>query len=154
MADETHTYTTSLRWTAERRGTFSPTGLPQLEVATPPEFPGGHPGVWSPEHLFVAAAEACLMTTFLAIAGNSKLAFKEYSSQAVGTLEKTAEGYRVSRIVLRPRLVIGDAAAVERAKRILERSEQLCLISRSMKTEVTLEAEVVVAPSSAAVRVP
>ncbi len=144
MAEESHTYTTSLRWTAERRGTLSPEGLPQLEVATPPEFPGGHPGIWSPEHLFVAAAEACLMTTFLAIAANSKLAFKEYSSRAEGRLEKTADGFRITKIVLRPRLVITDAAAADRAKRILERSEQLCLISRSMKTEVSLEAEVVV----------
>ena len=146
MADESHTYTTSLRWTAERRGALSAEGLPQLEVATPPQFPGGHPGIWSPEHLFVAAAEACLMTTFLAIAGNSKLAFKEYSSSAEGLLEKTAEGFRITKILLRPRLVITDAAAADRAKRILERSEQLCLISKSMKTEIVLEPEVVVAP--------
>ena len=146
MADESHTYTTSLRWTAERRGTLSAQDLPQVEVATPPQFPGGHPGIWSPEHLFVAAAEACLMTTFLAIAGNSKLAFKEYSSSAEGLLEKTAEGFRITKIHLRPRLVITDAAAADRAKRILERSEQLCLISKSMKTEIILEPEVVVAP--------
>ena len=146
MADESHTYTTSLRWTAERRGTLSAEGLPQLEVATPPEFPGGHPGIWSPEHLFVAAAEACLMTTFLAIAGNSKLAFREYSSRAEGLLEKTPEGFRITKIVLHPRLVIADPAAADRARRILERAEQICLITASMKTETTLEAEVVVAP--------
>jgi organic hydroperoxide reductase OsmC/OhrA len=145
MADESHTYTTSLRWTAERRGTLSSEGLPQVEVATPPQFPGGHPGLWSPEHLYVAAAEACLMTTFLAIAANSKLAFKEYSSSATGLLEKTAEGFRITKITLRPRLVITDAAAADRARRILERSEQLCLISSSMKTETVLEPEVVVA---------
>jgi organic hydroperoxide reductase OsmC/OhrA len=86
------------------------------------------------------------MTTFLAIAGNSKLAFREYSSSAEGLLEKTPDGFRITKIVLRPRLVITDAAAVDRAKRILERSEQLCLISNSMKTEIALEAEVVVAP--------
>jgi organic hydroperoxide reductase OsmC/OhrA len=145
MADESHTYTTSLRWNAERRGTLSSEGLPQVQVATPPQFPGGHPGFWSPEHLYVAAAEACLMTTFLAIATNSKLAFKEYSSSATGLLEKTAEGFRITKITLRPRLVITDAAAADRARRILERSEQLCLISSSMKTETVLEPEVVVA---------
>jgi organic hydroperoxide reductase OsmC/OhrA len=144
MADETHVYSTGLRWTSERKGVLTPEDLPQIEVATPPQFPGGHPGIWSPEHLFVAAAEACLMTTFLAIATNSKLAFKEYGSTATGTLEKTPDGYRVTRIDLRPRVVITDAAAVDRARRILERSEQLCLIARSMKTEIHLEAEVVV----------
>ncbi len=146
MADESHTYTTSLRWTTERRGTLEAEGLPRIEVATPPNFPGGHPGTWSPEHLFVASAEACLMTTFLAIAANSKLAFREYSSSAEGLLEKTPEGLRITKIVLRPRLVIIDAAAVDRAKRILERAEQLCLISACMKTQMVLEPEVVVAP--------
>ncbi len=143
MAAESHTYVTTLRWNAERRGTLSAQGLPQLEVATPPEFPGGHAGIWSPEHLFVAAAETCLMTTFLAIAANSKLAFSEYSSRAEGVVEKTEQGFRVTRIVIRPRLVITDAAATDRARRILERAEQLCLISRSMTTQVTLEPEVV-----------
>jgi len=146
MAGESHTYTTTLRWTAESRGTLSAEGLPQLDVATPPQFPGGHAGIWSPEHLFVAAAEACLMTTFLAIAANSKLAFREYSSRAEGLLEKTEQGYRITKIVLRPRLVITDASAADRAKRILERAEQLCVISRSMSTQITLEAEVVAGP--------
>jgi organic hydroperoxide reductase OsmC/OhrA len=45
---------------------------PCIEVATPPEFPKGMPGIWSPEHLFTAAVSSCLMTTFLAIAENSK----------------------------------------------------------------------------------
>jgi organic hydroperoxide reductase OsmC/OhrA len=143
MAQESHSYSTSLRWVAERRGTLSAEGLPQLEVATPPEFPGGHPGIWSPEHMFVASAEACLMTTFLAIAANSKLAFREYSSRAEGLLEKTEQGFRITKIILRPRLIITDASAADRAKRILERAEQLCLISRSMNTQITLEPEVV-----------
>jgi peroxiredoxin-like protein len=142
MADERHTYTTSLRWVAQRKGTLSSDGLPQMEVATPPQFPGGHPGIWSPEHLFVAAAEVCLMTTFLAIAESSKLEYTEYSSQAEGTLEKTDQGYMVTEIVIRPRLVIRDSAALDRARRIMEKAEQHCLISKSMKTRVRVEADV------------
>jgi peroxiredoxin-like protein len=143
VADEKHSYTTSLRWVSQRRGTLSSDGLPQMEVATPPQFPGGHPGIWSPEHLFVAAAEACLMTTFLAIAESSKLAFQEYSSQAEGILEKTEQGYQITRIIIRPRVLISDASAVERAKRIVEKAEQHCLISKSMKTVVSIEVEIV-----------
>jgi peroxiredoxin-like protein len=142
MADDKHSYTTSLRWVSQRRGTLSSDGLPQMEVATPPQFPGGHPGIWSPEHLFVAAAEACLMTTFLAIADSSKLAFQEDSSRAEGILEKTEQGYQITRIIIRPRVVISDASAVERAKRIVEKAEQHCLISKSMKTAVSIEVEI------------
>jgi peroxiredoxin-like protein len=144
MANESHLYKTSLRWESQRRAKLSSVGLPDLSVATPPEFPGGHPGVWSPEHLFVAAAEACLMTTFLAIAENSKLEYIEYSSNAEGLLEKTDQGFMITRITIRPRIVIKDATARDRALRVVEKAEQNCLISKSMKTAVSLEAEIVI----------
>jgi organic hydroperoxide reductase OsmC/OhrA len=147
MPDEPHTYRTSLRWQENRKAALSAPGLPDLQVATPPEFPGGHPGIWSPEHLFVASAEACLMTTFLAIAENSKLAFSAYSSSAEGTLEKTPEGFMVTRIALKARVVISDPAVADRAKRIVEKAEQACLISKSMKTKIILEVEVLVVPA-------
>lgn len=143
MSDQ-HTYTTSLTWKETRRGEFSPSGLPPLEVATPPEFPGGIAGIWSPEHLFVAAAEACLMTTFLAIAANSKIEFESYESEAVGTLETTDEGMQITGIVLRPHVTINDEARVDRVTRILEKAEKHCLISNSMKSLITLEPTVTV----------
>jgi peroxiredoxin-like protein len=108
-------------------------------VATPPEFPKGHPGIWSPEHLFVAAAEVCLMTTFLAIAENSKLDFSAYSSEAVGTLEKTENGFLMTKIVITPRIAISDEAKRDRALRIIDKAEKYCLISNSMHTDVSIE---------------
>jgi organic hydroperoxide reductase OsmC/OhrA len=84
------------------------------------------------------------MTTFLAIAENSKLDFVSYASQAVGTLEKTDEGYQFTRITVSVGLVISDEALVDRANRILAKTEQHCLISRSMNTEVELRGTVTV----------
>lgn len=139
-----HIYRTSVRWEGERRGTLSSPSLPELEVATPPEFPGGHEGLWSPEHLYTAAAEICLMTTFLSIAANSKLEFKEYTSQAEGTLDKSEGGFQMTEILLRPRVVVGAEALVAQTRRILEKAEHHCLISNSMKTKVRMEAEIVV----------
>ena len=139
---ESHVFRTSLKWTGERRAVLAADGLPSLEVATPPEFPGGHPGMWSPEHLYTAAAEACLMTTFLAIAANSRLAFKSYESAAEGTLETTEAGFLMTRITLRPTVIVADASQVERAQRILEKAEKVCLISNSMKTRVQMLPEV------------
>jgi len=144
MADEKHLYLTCLIWEAQRRGKLSSAGLPDLTVATPPEYPGGHAGIWSPEHLFVAAAEACLMTTFLAIAENSKLEYLQYSSEAEGLVEKTDEGFMITEITIRPRVVVKDPSALERARRIVEKAEQHCLIAKSMKTRITLEPDIVV----------
>lgn len=142
---EQHTYTTSLTWKDTRRGEFSPPGLPPVEVATPPQFPGGIDGVWSPEHLFVASAEACIMTTFLAIAANSKVEFDGYASEAVGTLETVDGVMQITSIVVRVTITISDESKVDRVTRILEKSKEHCLISHSMKAKVTLDGQVSVA---------
>lgn len=63
---EKHQYNVDLTWVADRKGIISSPELhDKLEVATPPEFPKGIEGVWSPEHLFTAAVSSCFMTTFL-----------------------------------------------------------------------------------------
>ena len=135
-------YTTEVEWTGERRGDLSAPHLPDLEVDAPPEFKG-HEGVWTPEHLFVAAVNSCFMTTFLAIAENSKLEFVSFSADAKGKLEKLeGQGFIMTEVLLRPKLLISHARDVERAGRILEKAEKNCLISNSIKTETRLEPKV------------
>ncbi len=137
-----HVYRTAVRWESERKAALTSEGLPDLQVATPPEFPGGHPGIWSPEHLYVAAAEACLMTTFLAIAANSKLEFNSYESSAEGILEKTESGFQITEITMRPKIRVSSADSIDRARRIIEKAEQHCLIANSMKTTTHLEPDI------------
>ena len=137
-----YSYSTEVEWTGERRGDLSAPHLPDLEVDAPPEFKG-HEGVWTPEHLFVAAVNSCFMTTFLAIAENSKLEFVSFSADAKGKLEKLeGQGFIMTEVVLRPKLRVSHARDVERAGRILEKAEKNCLISNSIKTETRLEPKV------------
>ncbi len=137
-----YSYTTEVEWTGERRGDLSAAHLPDLEVDAPPEFKG-HEGVWTPEHLFVAAVNSCFMTTFLAIAENSKLEFVSFSTDAKGTLEKLeGQGFIMTEVVLRPKLLVNHARDIERAGRILEKAEKNCLISNSIKSETRLDPEV------------
>lgn len=136
MAQE-HFYEVSVEWTGERKGTMSSPVLNNtVEVATPPEFPKGMPGIWSPEHLLVAAVNSCLMTTFLAIAENSKLDYTAFSSKAVGKLEVVEGKYMISEITLMPTLVISNEDQKERAGRVLQKSEAACLISNSVKSTI------------------
>jgi len=139
-----HTYETSVQWTKQRKAALISKGLPSLEVATPPQFPGGHEGIWSPEHLFTASAEICLMTTFLSIAEKAKFPFINYTSTAVGTMEKTDTGFLMTKIVIKPTLSVDDELLREKGLKLLEKAEKYCLISNSMKSEVILEPTVVV----------
>ena len=140
--EQVHHYTTTLNWEEGRIGELGAPTLPEIKVATPPEFPKGVPNIWSPEHLFVAASNTCLMTTFLAIAENSKLEFKEYSCEAEGKLEKIEKRFMISEIVLKPKIVLNEEKDIERAERIIHKAEEHCLISNSMKTKIILEPDI------------
>jgi peroxiredoxin-like protein len=140
---QAHFYEVDVRWDSERKGFLqSPVLNSGIEVATPPEFPQGMPGIWSPEHLLVAAVNSCLMTTFLAIADNSKLPFVSFTSKAIGKLEQIEGKYMISEITLMPVVVLTDENNRERALRILQKSEAACLISNSIKSQIVLQPDV------------
>jgi peroxiredoxin-like protein len=142
MAQE-HFYDVSVQWTDNRKGTMTSEVLEtQIEVATPPQFPKGIEGVWSPEHLFVAAINSCLMTTFLSIAENSKLAFSSFNSKAVGKLEQVEGKYLMSEVVLMPVVIVANEIDKEKTIRLLHKSEAACLISNSVRSKITLEPNV------------
>lgn len=140
-----HHYNVNLNWETDRKGLMSsPVLQSTIEVATPPEFPKGIAGIWSPEHLLVAAVNSCLMTTFLAIAENSKLHFEKFESNANGKLEKVDGKFMISEIELTPSLTISNEADRERAIRVLEKSEAACLISNSVKSRILFNPKVMI----------
>ncbi|MCH8524397.1 MAG: OsmC family protein [Balneolales bacterium] len=142
---EEHTYSVNLKWTEGRKGVLSSPELHDtIEVATPPEFDGGVPGVWSPEHLYTASVVSCLMTSFLAIAEYSKFAFVNLEVESDGVMTKEDGKYIMSKVVLRPVLTVSDAAQEAKGIRLLEKAEHICLISRSIKSEIVFEPRVVV----------
>ena len=139
MADD-HYYDVTVDWATGRKGTMTSEVLETaIDVATPPQFAKGVEGVWSPEHLFVAAVNSCLMTTFLAIAENSKFVYKGFTSKAVGKLELVDGKYIMSEITLMPTVIITNALDGEKAIKLLRKSEAACLISNSIKSKIILE---------------
>lgn len=147
---QTHFYEVNVDWSSDRKGIISsPVLNNKIEVATPPEFAKGIAGIWSPEHLFVAAINSCLMTTFLAIAENSKLEFEDFKSNATGKLEMVDNRYMISEVVLTPQVTISDEAYYEKAMRVLQKSEAACLISNSVKSKIVFEPKVVLAALAA-----
>lgn len=136
---EPHYYNVNLSWISDRKGEMSSPELEEvIEVATPPQFPKGIEGVWSPEHLLTAAVNSCFMTTFLAVAENSKLEFVLFDCKAKGKLEQIEGKFLMTEVVLEPTLVINKEADKDRAERILQKSEAACLISNSIKSKVSM----------------
>ncbi len=148
---ETHYYSVETTWENSRKGTICSPELNKkngvcIEVATPPEFPKGIEGIWSPEHLFVAAASSCLMTTFLAIAENSTLAFASFSCKAQGKLELIDGKLLISEILLQPTVTIYNEQFRDKTIRILKKAEDACLIANSMRSTISMEINIEVNP--------
>lgn len=140
---ESHDYHIRVQQTGSKTGRLEADGLPSLDMSAPPEF-GGPEGHWSPEHLYVAAVASCLMTTFSAIAEISKLEVVDYSDNPSGHLQRGDDRlYKMNRVTLRPRVVVADASMIEKATKLLEKAESVCLISRSVNSEITMEPTVV-----------
>lgn len=141
--DMRHYYEIKAKWTQGKEGELSEPTLPVIHTGTAPPFPGGVANVWAPEHLFVAAINGCLMTTFFAIAENSRLAFDFYECRARGKLEKVEGLYMISEVVLQPLIRVTFKKDIERAERIIQKSENICLVSNSVKTKIVLAPEIV-----------
>mgnify|MGYP005821149537 CR=1 FL=1 len=147
---EKHSYNVNINWTQDRKGMMCSPELENketndtncIEVATPPEFDKGMPHIWSPEHLFTAAVSSCLMTTFLAIADYSKLEFVSFKCRSKGILEKVDGKFVISEVLLFPEVVITDESKRERTERIIEKSENACLISNSITSKITMETKI------------
>lgn len=143
---EAHYYTIDINWNQERKGIMCSPELnisgsdvsSCIEVATPPEFPKGIPGIWSPEHLFTASVSSCLMTTFLAIAENFRLEFTSFSCKAKGKLDQVDGKYLMTEVILEPTVVIVHEKDREKAERVLVKSEAACLISNSIKSKISM----------------
>lgn len=140
-----HFYTVTIDWTSGRQGVLcSPevsTSLGDqacLSIATPPQFPQGVAGFWSPEHLFTASVGSCFLTTFLAIAENSKLPFTAFRCRATGLLEAVEGKLIMTEIALAAEVEITAEENREKAVRVLQKSEKACLISNSIRSKVTM----------------
>ena len=130
-------YETRYYWSGESKNG-------DLEIDERPALPMGAPidtRVFNPEHLLLAASEVCLANTFFAIAESSRLKFTAYRSHAEGELEFVErEGYRFHDILITVKIRL-NASDEDKARRILDKAHDACLIARSLNFPVRMKAE-------------
>jgi organic hydroperoxide reductase OsmC/OhrA len=136
-----HRYTTRASGHAEGTVGLDSAGLPAMAVAAPAEF-GGPGDRWSPETLLAGAVATCFILTFRAVARASRLDWTELVCEVEGILDRVEGETRFTEMLVRAFLEVPPGVAIERAERILEKSERGCLITRSLRAESRLEAHV------------
>jgi organic hydroperoxide reductase OsmC/OhrA len=106
-----------------------------------PEFRGDAERV-NPEETYVSALASCHMLSFLAICARKRITVESYEDDAVGYMDKKANGKLwVSRVILRPRIrfaagTVPDASTVDA---IHHQSHAECFIANSVNTDVAVE---------------
>ncbi|MFB6214154.1 MAG: OsmC family protein [Candidatus Nanohaloarchaea archaeon] len=108
-----------------------------IKVSAPEEF-GGEKQSASPEELYTASLENCLLATFKQIAERKGLEYEEISSEAVAELARNEDSRPVMKKV-RIEIEVEGIEDEDQASRVKKAAIRNCFIHRSVKTEVDQE---------------
>ena len=144
-----HTYATRLEWTGSTAGGYdsytrehtleAPPAEQKLPLSSDPAF-RGDPRLLNPEQLLVAAASSCQLLEFLFLAAKARIDVLEYHDEAEGTMDEGDKPARIQRIVLRPRIRVGNGTSEERVRHLVELAHEHCYIANTVRSEIAIEA--------------
>lgn len=113
----------------------------KLAASAAPAYKGSEDKV-DPEELLVAAIANCHMLTFLAFCSKKRLTLDSYRDNAVGVLEKNADGkLAITRVTLHPVATFAPGVEVSREEleKLHHRAHGECFVANSVRTEVVVE---------------
>lgn len=138
-----HTYIASAKGASTGLVAVASPRLPAFFASSPPEFDG--PGdVWSPETLLCASIANCFVLTFRAISRPARFEWVQLECRVDGVLERVERALQFTRFTTYAKLTIPAGGDLTRARELLERAEQSCLIANSLRGTRTLQSEVVI----------
>jgi organic hydroperoxide reductase OsmC/OhrA len=138
-----HTYVASAEGTNAGFVAVESPQLPAIESAAPPEFDGPS-GVWSPETLLCASVADCFILTFRAVARAARLEWIKLECRVEGVLERMERVSRFTKFSTFARLSVPKGVDAAKARELLERAEQGCLIANSLVGARSLQTDVVI----------
>jgi organic hydroperoxide reductase OsmC/OhrA len=126
-----------LNWQEGRKGILTASDVKDtIRVATPPEFPGGVPDMWSPEHLFLSSLSSCFMTTYLAIAEKSRLTIADFECSTIGQIALVEGHLEFININLFPKIYVERQEEMVLANEVLTKTYKHCIVANSIKTHL------------------
>lgn len=139
-----HRYATTATASGPGTDEVASPGLAPLAAAAPAEF-GGPGDEWSPETLLVASVAECFVLTFKSVARASSFPWTALTCEAEGTLDRVDRVTQFTQFDLRVALALPPDADADRAARLLEKAERLCLVTASLRADVRLDTSISVA---------
>jgi organic hydroperoxide reductase OsmC/OhrA len=143
----THHYTAKTQWTGdtglgwdhyERAHTATAPPAEQALTLTTGESKGD-PRQLNPEQLVVMAASSCQLLWFLHLAAKARISVIEYEDDAEAEMPEDDKPVRLTKITLKPRIVVREGPSEDRVKHLCELAHHECYIANSLTTDVLLE---------------
>jgi organic hydroperoxide reductase OsmC/OhrA len=129
------TGSTAVGWEAYDR-THAATAPPaEQELTVTTGEAKGDPRHLNPEQLVVMAATSCQLLWFLHLAAKARIDVVEYEDSA----EAEMPDDRITRIVLRPRIVVASDVPDDRIAHLCEVAHEHCNVANSLTAEVLVE---------------
>jgi len=116
-----------------------------IETAAPPEFDGPR-GVWSPETLLCASVADCFILTFRAVARAAHVEWLRLECRVEGVLDRVERTSQFTKFTTFAKVSVPMGTDPAKARALLERAEQGCLIANSLRGTRALETEVAMTP--------
>lgn len=152
MSDKEHRYQALCRWSGSTGVGYEAYGrahalsaVPaeaKLHASSDPAF-RGNPKLLNPEQLLVMAASSCQLLSFLAVAARKRLDVVEYEDRAEGFMPEDDKPIRITRILLRPRIVV-KSGTKEAVLKAVEIGHHECYIANSLKTDILVEPDIII----------
>jgi organic hydroperoxide reductase OsmC/OhrA len=144
---KTAVYHTTVDWKGDHWGHIVMGNGPEMDFSAPPDAQG-HPGAFTPEDAFVAAANTCIMMMFIWASERYKLNLLSYHCRAEGTkligLDRT-ETFTQLRFWPVIRISAGEESPEvvhARTKRALQAAQKYSLVANSVRSEIIIEPEI------------
>jgi len=143
MQDYPHHYVVTADAPAEGEIAVSSKGLETLSSMAPAEF-GGPGDLWSPETFLVAAVADCFILTFRAVARGSRFEWNALKCEVDGILDRVENVTRFTEFHFRITLNVPAGTDINKAERLIEKSDHVCLVTNSLTAETHLTTFIVV----------
>jgi organic hydroperoxide reductase OsmC/OhrA len=149
----TSTYHTTVSWKGEHWGHLAMGNGPEMDFSAPPDAQG-HPGVFTPEDAFVAAANTCIMMMFIWACERFKLDLKSYQCRAEGTKLIELDRTEIfTRLQFRPVIRIATGGhppdqVEKRTRRALQAAQKYSLVANSVKSEIIIQPTIELLPGA------
>lgn len=115
-----------------------------VDCVTPPEFPNGIAGMWSPETFLLAAIAGCYINTYQSLCDRFKMQPVSLECEASGTVALVDGKYAFTGVMLNPIVTVAKYEDEAIALKIIEKAHKYCLISNSIKCPVSVSENILV----------